>query len=253
MKVNSRQYIVDRKRWGLFLFAFLLFTIYYLLSTPTPAHAQEVDLLWQGETYVSPFYNGRSLWSKQSKITLVAIPSGLGNQANLAYRWIKNGTVLGSLSGVGKNTLTYIDTVLSRPQVFRVEVLAVDDYDSPILAEAFITLAPINPTLFVYESHPLYGFMFHREVGSSYQFKEKETTFTAFPFFFSAVSRASDELSYQWQTNGTSEVKNSVTYRTPEEGAGSSQIQVRVSNAKKIMQSANKSFLVEFGQNENSN
>ena len=60
-----------------------LFAIYSLLFTVV--NAQSVDLLWQGETYVPPFYKGKSLWSDQSRITLFAIPQGLGNPANLNY------------------------------------------------------------------------------------------------------------------------------------------------------------------------
>src|SRR3990167_10337236 len=78
--------------------------------------AEEVDLLWQGNSYVPPFYEGRTLWSSQSRITFLAIPhgAGIGNPANLTYKWTKNGTVLGNINGVGKNTLSFIDSILSK-------------------------------------------------------------------------------------------------------------------------------------------
>lgn len=243
--VNSKQYIVDRRGIKFFLFAFLLFTIYYLLSTP--AYAQSVDLLWQGETYVSPFYNGRTLWSSQSRITFLAIAHSLGNPSNLNYKWTKNGTVLGNINGVGKNTLSFVDSILSRPQTIKIDVLSGQDV---MLASASVTVTPISPTLTIYENNPLYGFMFHRETSKTFLLQEKEVTFTAFPLFFSTSNRNDNRVNYEWRTNigGEAETRNSVTYRAPDDVAGTSQVEVSASNKDKILQSSSKNFLIQFGK-----
>ena len=220
----------------------LLLTICYLL--PTTISAQSVDLLWQGDTYVSPFYKGRALWSSQSRITFLAIPRGLGSPANLRYKWTKNGTVLGNISGVGKNSLSFTDSVISRPQIIKVDIVSSQD---KVLASASTLVTPMSPVLVVYENNPLYGFMFHRETSGTYPLKEREITFGAFPFFFSITSRADNAADYQWRTNvGNAETGNMVTYRTPDDSSGSSQIEVRASNVDKILQDSKKSFLVEF-------
>ena len=224
--------------------------LYSLFFIPYSISAQTVDLLWQGNTYVSPFYKGKSLWSRQSQIVFMAIPNGLGNRDSLVYRWIKNGTVLGSLSGPGKNTLTLTDTVLSRAQTIRVEIVAEDDYESSILAQALVRLTPVSPMVAVYENNPIYGFLFQKEVSGNYRLKGEEVTFAAFPLFFTALDRTDPRLGYEWQTVGTQESSSSVTYRAPEGLAGSSQVSLRVSSATKIMQGSSKSFLVQFG-NEN--
>ena len=65
--------------------------ICFLLST-THVFAQSVDLLWQGNGYVPPFYQGRTIWSKQSGVTVLALTQGLGNPSNLYFKWSKNGT-----------------------------------------------------------------------------------------------------------------------------------------------------------------
>ncbi|MBI2674021.1 MAG: hypothetical protein HYX23_01940 [Candidatus Zambryskibacteria bacterium] len=217
------------------------------VSTPLGVQAQSVDLLWQGETYVPPFYQGRSLWSNQSRITFFAMTQGLGNPANLYYKWTKNGTVLGNINGVGKNTLSFTDSILSRPQIIRVDILS---GENAVLASASVFAAPESPILDVYENNPLYGFMFHRGVDREYRFRDKETTFTAFPLFFSVSGRADNTISYEWRTNnGDVETKNSVTYRAPDNVAGASQIQVSASNKEKILQSGGKNFLIQFGKN----
>ncbi len=229
------------------LISILILTSYFLL--PTSIHAQSVDILWQGDTYTPPFYQGRTLWSKQSQINFVAITNGLGNPASLIYKWTKNGTVLGNVSGVGRNSLAFLDTIFSKPQTVKIEVYPADD-DELLLANAVVFLTPVAPTLAIYENNPLYGFMFHRETVGSYNLKEKEVTFAAFPFFFANANRADNSISYEWRTNtGEVETQNSVTYRTPDDAVGSSQVSLRASNANQIMQSISKSFLVQFGEN----
>lgn len=208
-------------------------------------HAQSVDILWQGETYVPPFYSGKSLWSNQSRITLVAMPQKLGNPLTLNYRWTKNGTVLGNVSGLGRNSLSFSDTVLSRPQSIGVEILG----EERVLASAQVTVAPIQSELVVYENNPLYGLLFNRAIGENYKLEEKEVTFTGFPFFFSVKSRLDPSLTYRWRTNvGDGGSGQSETYRIPEGVSGSSKIDITISNGGSLLQRAGKSFVIQFGE-----
>ena len=226
---------------------FYILSVFTLLVLPIfSLNAQSVDLLWQGDTYTPPFYEGASLWSSQSMITFLAVPNGLGDPANLFYIWTKDGTVLGNYNDVGKNSLSFYDTIISRPQTIKVDVLPFDE--SEILASATVFVAAISPTLAIYENNPLYGFMFHRETSGTHRLEDREVTFTAFPLFFTALNRFDSTLGYEWQTNvGNVETRNSVTYRTPEDASGISSVQVRALSRDKILQSGDNSFLVEFG------
>jgi hypothetical protein len=154
--------------------------------------------------------------------------------------------VLGNITGVGRNTLSFLDSVLSKPQTIKVDILSSED---AVLASATTVVTPAAPTLAVYENHPLYGFMFHRETSGTHELRGREVTFSAFPFFFSALNRADSALNFQWLTNvGEAETSHSVTYRTPEDAEGTSSVEVRVSNDNMIRQSATKNFLVQFGE-----
>ncbi|OHA96350.1 MAG: hypothetical protein A3D49_00450 [Candidatus Zambryskibacteria bacterium RIFCSPHIGHO2_02_FULL_43_37] len=137
----------------------LVFLFFIYLFFSTPALAQSVDILWQGTGYIPPFYEGKMLWAKQSVITLVAIPQGLGNPANLNYKWTRNGTVLGNVSGIGKNSLTFMDAVFSKPYTIKVEIV---DGNEETRAEATQVIAARDPLLLVYENHPLYGYLFNK-------------------------------------------------------------------------------------------
>lgn len=226
------------KRFNILLIFFFLFLPIFVVR------AQSVKLLWQGETYTPPFYEGASLWTNQSRVTLVAVTHGLGNPNTLNYKWTKNGTVLGNINGVGKDSLSFTDSIISRAQNIKVEVLS---GQNQTLAESSVYITPQTTLLNIYENNPLYGFMFNKEVGKKHNLIGKEITFVAFPLFFSASSRIDNNLKYSWQANTSNvDVGNSITYRVPENTSGSSQISVGVSNGTKITQSANKSFLVQF-------
>jgi len=219
------------------LFVLLFFPLYSVRS-------QTVDLLWQGDVYTPPFYEGKSLWSKQSGIVLMAVPQGLGNPNNINYKWSSNGTVLGSISGIGRNSLYFTDTIFSKPQNFKIEIVGAD---GGVLASNTVTLVPTSQELLVYENNPLYGLMFNKEVGNNYKFSNQETSFSAFPLFFSVDRYNDNNLNYSWRTGaGVKENSNSITFRAPEGSNGSSQISISIANTLEIAQRVSKSFLVEF-------
>lgn len=225
-------------------FLALLLTVYCLL--PTVVSAQSIDLLWEGESYAPPFYQGGVPWSKQGYISLVAVPSGLGASQSLNYKWTKNGTVLGSLSGVGKNTLRILDSVLSKPQEFKVEIISSDD---AVLAQSAFTVRPQEPELVVYENNPLYGVLFHRALSGEFSLTGGEATLTAFPYWFNTDSKDAPSLEYVWRSNAREDGRgSSITYRRPEGVSGSTAVSVRVSDPEILMMPVTSGFLIQFGE-----
>lgn len=215
----------------------------------------EVDLLWQGKSYTPPFYKGRTLWPKQGQIVFLAIPQVSNSDgtplkpSELIYRWSKDGTVLGNLSGTGKNSIVLTDSVLSLPQTITVEVLS--DANT-IVGSKSIRLASISPSVLIYEDSPLYGPLFNKEVGGKFILNNQEVSFSAFPLFFSAISQAEPNVSYSWGTNNSSEQPgNRITFRAPESGSGSSNISLKIDNVSKLLQSTQRNFLVQFGNTNN--
>lgn len=240
MKISSKQKVVSSRNWSL-VFVFFLLATYHLL--PTTTQAQSVDLLWYAEGYTPPFYQGASLWAKQGEIKFVAIPQGLGNPANLNYRWTRNGTVLGLVSGVGINTLSFLDTVFSKPQ--RVSVEIVSDTDE-VLASASANILPTNSEILVYENSPLYGILYHREAGVGQKIRDGEITLEAVPLFFTITNKRDPALLYTWRASGAEPSQgSSVTYRAPE-GSGSSLVSIQVSNQQFFNQNISRNLRLEF-------
>ena len=226
----------------------LVFLIITLILTPLlyiNAQQSSVDLIWHGEVYTPPFYKGRSLWSSQSQLKIVAIANIPNtNPRNLFYKWTKNSTVLGTVNGVGKNTISINDPIFSKPQTIKVEVMS---SDGAILGSSTVTLAPTKPSLLVYENNPLYGLMLHKEIGSQYNLENREITLSAFPLFFNVPNTKSSRLNYEWQTDvGVVGEGQSATYQIPEGLTGSSRVSIRIMNNDRITQDVRRSFLLKY-------
>ena len=210
---------------------------------PVVSFAQTVDLLWQGENYVHPFYKGLPLWSNQSEITFVAFIDEMDNIENLSYTWLRNDNVIGSSSGIGKNSISFLDTIFSKPISIEVEVY---NENEEFLASDSVTLVAQPPITLVYENSPLYGILFNREGVLGYNFENvgEEKVFTAFPFFFSAISKDSENLSYIW--GKTVSQNSSATYKAPDEISALSNIDVGIRNKEMFKQNSMNSFRVQF-------
>ncbi|MFZ2523593.1 MAG: hypothetical protein WAW92_04380, partial [Minisyncoccia bacterium] len=93
----------------------------FVLTKTAKIRPLDVDLLWQADSYVPPFYKGKAMFSHENQITFVAIPHILNsagqevNPKNLIYKWTKDSIVMDSQSGYGKNTVTITGALISRP------------------------------------------------------------------------------------------------------------------------------------------
>jgi len=215
---------------------FILLTIYFLL--PLSIGAQTVDILYRANTYTPPFYSGVPVWSSQSEITFSAVMTGVSDPKSLYYLWSRDGTVLGLVSGKGKDTLTFSDTLFSKSKTIYVEV---SNANEEIVAESSTTLTPRTPEILIYEKSPLYGYMFHNEVGREYKMRGEEVTFSAFPFFFSTPVRFYPTLKYSWG-------ESDITYRVPEGESGRAAVSLKAESKDFLKQTADRSFFVRFGK-----
>ncbi len=221
----------------------ILSTLYCLLFTP--AYAQEVDILWQGETEVPPFYKGLPIWGTRTFIKLVGIPQEVTriDPAQAMYWWSKEETALGNYNGVGKNSLTFLDSPYRTTRKVKLEL--VTESFTP-LAKKSIEIFPRSQNVLVYEDHPLYGLMLHREVGEEYEVDGDEITLRAIPLYFDAINIEGEEIEYAWRSGNSTQTGSAVTYRIPEGSSGTSQVRVGVSMGNNSQQTAGKSFSLEF-------
>jgi hypothetical protein len=162
-----------------------------------------VDLLWESDGLTPPFYQGRSLAGPGSKVRLLAMPTfGKGASAiapqNLVYTWKKDKTVLGSLSGKGRSSIT-----VESPLRYGAEVVSVDvsTEDGSASASASARIESIEPFIALYIDHPLFGPLFHVGLAEDANILESEASLMAVPFFAPARYPDSPGLVYEWRVN----------------------------------------------------
>jgi len=213
-----------------------------------------VDLLWQTDSFVPPFYKGKPLFSYQNQITFIAIPhmtnsSGVEIGAkNMIYKWSLNGSVIDYASGYGKNTYALIGSIIARPINVSVEVTS-GSTDGVGFAQT--TVSPVDPFVIFYKKDPLYGIEFQKALINTVGLLGlREITVISMPFFFGMLDLSVPEMSYRWSINGTAIEdgghQTTQVFRQTEEISGRSNISIRVENSEKILQSASSDFNLEF-------
>lgn len=212
----------------------------------------EVDLLWQSDSYVPAFYEGKALRSNQSGVKIVAQPFFMTSQGtrldptNLLYTWKQNGKVAQASSGLGKQTFFVTPSVLAKPLDIEVEVSTrTGDYKSV----ARTTIEETAPEIVLYENSPLYGVQTQVSLnGRIFDLgAQPETTLLAVPFFFSTTD-GNNQLSYTWTQNGSAINKkdNTVVFRAPSEGAGETRVSIQTKHLTNFMQGNNAGVTIRF-------
>jgi len=215
---------------------------------------QEVSIIYEANSYTPPFYKGKGLYSLEGTVTFVAIPnlvSSTGvklNPNNLIYKWTIDGTVLGSKSGYGKNSLSYTGSILGKDALVMVDVTS---QDKTTTGKGVVLLSVERPEVLLYEKNPLYGTLFNKELSSNgLSLGEKEITISAVPYSTSASNINGGNLSYSWLINSSKipvpTSQNYVTFRNATGQKGSSLISVLVNNKDHFLQQMQNSLSIKF-------
>lgn len=165
----------------------------------------DAEILWEADSLVPPFYKGRSLPGAGTRVSAEALvrlsrkDGSLVPTQEITYTWSRNGSVVPSVSGKGRNRATF-----PAPLLFSTDTLSItaESSDGTLHAEAR-TLVPSTDTLLqIYEEHPLFGTLYNRTLPRSSEIPEPEVTLAAFPLFADARSAGDSRLSYLWTVNG---------------------------------------------------
>ena len=214
----------------------------------------DMELDWQAESLVPPFYQGKAPASAGSKIKFVSTPyivnqSGqLEKLDQLNYRWSLNGKVLEEKSGKGRNALD-IQTSPTDSQI-KIGVKASSQSNTGASSQLIINLK--KPEVAFYEEKPLEGANYRQPVLGSYELYDQEVNFLALPLYWPIDNY--NNLNYTWRLNGLPAQANKVspktiTIRQPDSGSGQNNLSVNISD--KIIKNTgiSGSFNIKFGNN----
>lgn len=212
-----------------------------------------VDLIYEPITYTPPFYKGRTLNVNQGDVLVVAFPEiydEAGRKYNtheLSYTWKKDGTIIGSASGLGKNYFFFSGTVPVRD--VEIEVIAVAPNQN-ITANKTITIPRGEPKIVFYENSPVFGLMLNRAIKNNVQLFSDEFSAIAVPYYFSVGYATTPNLSYEWSMNNhtteTQDIKNIYTVRQETKGSGLANISLKINNIVRIFQLQSEYFNINF-------
>lgn len=212
----------------------------------------EVNILWQADSFIPKFYEGKALNSYQDTIRLVAFPTFINKNGqkidpeNLIYKWSKDFKVLGNISGYGKN---YIE--LESPQIFKSYIVSVEvsSLEDNIKATRNIKVSSFAPEIVFYKEDPLLGLLTQKNLSGSITLQEDELNLLAYPLFFSNKSLGDGNAKLNWSMNGEGFQNDGYKVILRNDGGeGISKIGVNVKNLKELMQFSRNNLDIEFNQ-----
>jgi len=234
-----------------------------LIKTPDGQSFQQVinirpaalDIVWEAQSYTPPFYRGKAMYPYQGKVKFVALPNivdekgAVLNPKNLVYTWKIDGSVVGSVSGYGRNFMYLNGSVPINPSTVSVEATSLD---KNYTAGGSVTVAPQSPFILFYEDSPIFGIRYNKTLGSNLSLENQEIKIAAIPYFNGVQTREGQGLIYEWRLNNsivTSGPGNSsLSFKQGSGQSGTSQISLQVTNPAKIFQFAVNSMSIAFGQ-----
>lgn len=206
-------------------------------AVQTNIPSSPVDLLFDADSYVPPFYRGRALPSAGTNMHLQALARFGGvPDSQITYTWRRNGQVESSVSGAGRSSIS-----LTAPTLFGTDTISVDarTADGSMYGSASVAISSIDPRATLYQDHPLFGIEYYNALtpleaspltGLTDQnsIPDLEMTFAAVPYFAQASNPNDPRLAYAWSVNGAP--VSAATTSLPAQ-AGGSEITINAQNS----------------------
>lgn len=220
----------------------------------------EVDLVWESDSSVPPFYKGRSLSSSNSEVKFVAMPYLIDSNGQildpkkLVYKWKENWKLKSEVSGYGKNVFVWDRSKSFQDKIITVEV---SNIEGTFGAEKSVSLNDYETKIIFYKKDPLLGILYQNSLGSEINLNDEELNIVAEPFFFSTEDLPGN-IKYKWTLNGKnlvdSQGENSLIIKKSESSnKGFSLLKLDIQNIKKVLQEASKTIKINLDSLENNN
>jgi hypothetical protein len=210
-----------------------------------------VNLIWEADSSVPPFYEGKSLLSWGGTYKIVALPQIYENGAavspsRLVYTWSKNYSVDPDQSGYGKNVYKD-DGSINYTRGGDTISLTVATADGKISAADSIAVSPITSSFLIYLESPIYGVMYNRSLSQT-ELSGDSITLHAEPYFFSDISSAIGALA--WNMNGSPVASfagnPSLTLVRQDKTAGTSVVDASIQSPTELLQGATGSVTINI-------
>ncbi len=215
----------------------------------TPA---ELDVLWEApDTYTPPFYKGKALAAKESKVRFFGLPiqnDGSVNPGIYNYQWQKNFKIDQPSSGYGKYWFDTRNNYLDLKDTINVTASGLSTFGGT----GSVTLSYLVPKIFFYEDSPTYGPQYQKLLNNGFSLGTKDLTLIAEPFFFSKKDNSitGKTLQYTWTVNNkpvpTPSTPNKLTVRGTTQ-TGVARVSASITNTLTLFQEAKELVEITLG------
>ncbi len=160
-----------------------------------------LNLVWEAQTNVPPFYKGKALSTNNSPLRVVALPRFESGSIKLSpnelfYEWFHNGNQLTEQSGKGKNYVDVINVSGFGESVVSVTVLSPG---KSLVTQKSISIPVTQPEIYFYEFDPLNGTNYRNALGENITVTQSQINIKGEPYF--ANKERLSESRYTWTAN----------------------------------------------------
>jgi hypothetical protein len=198
-----------------------------------PIQPSDVDIIWEGVSYVPPLYDGRPRVAAGGRVRVAAIPhTTLGTPDTLVYTWSQDGIRLNKQSGFAKNTTTISMPPFGDSTFVSVTVKTLT---GEVIGGNSVRITPSPVAVRVYQQRPLVGLWLNNTVAIQ-NISNGMVTVRAIPFFMDGTSLS--KIKYTWTSTTGAVQQESPGVATYEVGNGKNVVSVTASHPAKLLQSA---------------
>ncbi len=219
-----------------------------------------INLVWEADTTVPPFYLGKALYSAGSAYKVVAFPTVYSGGARvlpsaLSYQWSRAGDSVPDQSGLGRYVFAEQGDQLQASEDVGVDVY----YGASKVGHSEVSIPASDPKIILYERDALRGVVYDAAMPQAISLQANEITLQAEPYYFSTAAKKAGTVSYAWILNGESTVgpdtaRGVLTLRRSGSGEGSANVGVTLQNTNpdQFVQTATAALQIAFGATSNS-
>ncbi len=214
----------------------------------------EMVLLWQAtDSYVPPFYKGKTLLGEESEIKVVALPeikigTSLANPKNMTYSWQKDYTNVADASGYAKNSYTFINDYLDATNNVSVTASTLDQIYS---SQSNINITATQPQISFYKKDLSLGTLWETALGNGHTIMGNEIVVAA-PYFVSPKNLRMPNLTFSWFINdiavsiSSGFQKEMIPLKVEAGTSGVSKLRAQVENTDKLSGTVSREISVQF-------
>lgn len=213
----------------------------------------EVDILWEANTYVPPFYKGKALPTYKSIVKVSAIPrfnSLTSDPKDYYYKWTINRSQ-GAGEGLGRSSIPVGMGWPNSNVPITVQVSAPNKSEK---GQATQYIQTTDGKILFYEQAPLLGVLFDHALQGPINADGNEFRVRAVPYFFSIDNYFNGDLVYSWMKNSSQAIPehnpNILVIEKDGKQAQSASVNLTVQNAKRVLQQSNNALFVNFAEEQ---